>query len=101
MYMQLSNYFERAVPKEEDPTLSSPIIYRAIQFETKLSPESIKEIARDVYPGIENLITIIGVTPKRITRFRVSVTDASTFAFANLIYQWMNWENNDSKQNKW
>ena len=99
--MQMENYFERQLPKEKDPCLSSKIIYRGIQFETPLSPEAIKEIAKEIDPELSERVWIIGGTPNRITRFRVSLEDAARNSFANILYQWMNWESNDSKCNQW
>jgi hypothetical protein len=87
--MKIEMYFER---KDPDDGMSE-IKYRALQFETRLKPECVKKIAHKHIPGREIQINILGVF-NMTTRFRVSLDDANTSAFAMFLYQVMNWEGN-------
>ena len=78
----------------------SPIVYRAIEFKTRLSPESIREITKEIDPVLSERINIIEITKDRETRFRISLTDAATNKLGDVIYQLMNWDSNSTKRNK-
>jgi hypothetical protein len=92
--MQICNHFERKDPKNS----MSEIIYRALDFETKLKPECVKKIAQKVIPAHASDIHIIGVVG-RITFFRVSLDDSQTSSFPLFLYEIMNWEGNSSYWN--
>lgn len=87
--MQINQYFERKDSKNS----MSEIIYRGLDFETKLRPECVKKIAQKTIPAHASNIQIIGVVNNN-TRFRVNLDDAQTSAFPLFMYEIMNWEGN-------
>jgi hypothetical protein len=87
--MQITNHFERKDPENS----MSEIIYRALDFETKLKPECVRKIAQKVIPAHASDIQIMGVFGK-ITQFRINLDDAQTSAFPRFMYEIMNWEGN-------
>jgi hypothetical protein len=93
--MEIKQYFERKNPNDT----MSEIIYRALQFETDLTPEWIKKIAAQCDPHLENEIVIIGVFGG-VTRFRVRLEDAASTAFARFQYHLMNCEGNSTRINR-
>ena len=93
--MQINNHFLRKDPKNP----LSTIIYRGLDFETTLRPECVKIIAQKTIPAHASNIHIIGVVG-RLTKFRINLDDAATSSFPRFLYEVMNWDGNQTHQNK-
>jgi hypothetical protein len=92
--MHIEGYFERKDPKND----MSEIVYRGLQFETRLKPECVKKIAQKVIPAHASNLFFGGVINGK-TRFRIALTDAATSSFPRFMYEIMNWEGNSCHQN--
>lgn len=95
--MHIEQYFVRKDPKSD----SSEIIYRAIDFETRLKVECVKRLIQKHIPDNADKIYILGIFDGK-TRFRISVDESvngTPTLLPQFLYQVMNWEGNSSRWN--